>query len=241
MRKTLVLAVLVVGCGEGSARTSIDVPREDPVARYQQQQAQALAAATRVAADQREQGANAITSMQAKLAADMATAQRNQADQAAALHAGIEARDLAQAKAVAEECAASRPGRATAAQEQAQAYVDWVKRVAPRSKLIESRCKIALVNTGATNVQRSGSGWRITPEQREDMKCAGGIPAGVSDQDVYVLLSKIERVRQGANTSEPITDVSMGPCFAGDRDAGLDTGVLSGDTEGIKRLLAWKP
>lgn len=170
----------------------------------------------------------AIAQGQAEMAAAMEDKQRKKAE--------IERLQADNARRSADWCDKHRPERATEAQTWAKKELALVK----SAPAITGRCKLSDVKTGAAAVTKQGNGWRVAPEVRDDVKCAGGPPPGVTLQDAYVVLV---RKRAGENDPSIADDIDAPPidCRASDVAAGLVVDVHVSDAAGIAKLLAWKP
>ena len=111
-------------------------------------------------------------------------------------------------------------------------------------KQIRSSCKITGDKAFAP-VERSGTGWNVSQEQRDSVKCTGGLPGGVTKDDAYVLLAS-EKNGEKAFTSGPVlapeehaTDDAK--CTTYDKAAGLDLFTPQyGDEASVKKVLDWK-
>ena len=111
-------------------------------------------------------------------------------------------------------------------------------------KQIRSSCKITGDKAFAP-VERSGTGWNVSQDQRDSVKCTGGLPGGVTKDDAYVLLAS-ERNGEKAFSSGPVlaleehaTDDTK--CATYDKAAGLDLFAPQyGDETSVKKVLDWK-
>lgn len=243
MRRTIVAVGLVLaGCGapavnDGGAAAYAQT-RAQQRAQYDVQTSAALKEST-------DRTTAQLEATRAQMVADQAARDSALSSALEQGRATRQAQEDARAKAAEESCVKTRSERGADAQLHVRSYTEWLSRVAPRGKAIIAACKITLTNTGAVDVQHNSGGLRVSPVQKAGVACKGGVPKGLSEQDVYVLLA---RLQPGAldGSDIPLAEESTfaqanRACAEGDRAAGLDTSVAEKDTDGIKRLLAWKP
>lgn len=225
MRSTMALVLVLFGCAPA-------VPTNPRIAQADDERADTASTSKSIAARQASERDAALE--RARIDAALQASARD-----VAMHKSIADAPMKAAEARTAMCAKTRAGRAQAAQQDVTAYVEWLKRIAPVMRQVKAQCKIAMVRTGALKLDTAASGWRIYPEQRETIACSGGLPKGVTEDDVAVLLY---RLASPPDESAPISDRgSADICGDADREVGLDTAVTANDAEGVKRLLAWKP
>ena len=112
------------------------------------------------------------------------------------------------------------------------------------SKQIHSSCKLSS-DKAFVAVERSGTGYKVSDDQRDSVKCKGALPGGVTKDDVYVLLAS-EKADEKAFTSGPLlapeehaTDDTK--CMSYDKAVGLDLFAPQfGDEASVKKVLDWK-
>lgn len=194
------------------------------------------------AAIQEQQAANA------KMVADAVAAQ--EASTEAIIEQGKAARHAQRAEQAEEarkQCASTRDKRASAAKWAVKQRIELESKLKQRAREVAGACKLVERKTGAVNVQRSGSGLRVSAETQDDVTCSGGVPKGFTKQEVWVVLA---RIREGGTGSVDPSDLIMAredhdrddePCKMFDAEVGLDMDVRYSDGEGLKRLLTWKP
>lgn len=133
----------------------------------------------------------------------------------------------AQAKA----CDESRSKRVA----EAQATIKTESELTKRTKEILSKCKLTLTNTGAFQTQNG----RLSPEKKEGITCPGGKPAGIPDQNIWVVLS---RNQPGAvqNGGPMVDNDDNRTCHDQDVSTGIDLTFGEHDVDGQKKVLDWK-
>jgi len=173
-------------------------------------------------------------------------AQKAQQDQAmASIAAQQSAAATSRAAAFAAACETSRPARAAELQRLARAERDFKNRVASRDREIRAACTLTLTKTGNVQIQQQGSSYRVSAEKREGVSCPHGPPKGLTEEDVWLRLT---RLQPGAVDDSNIPYENDGQfindnraCRESDTAAGLDTEVTPGDGPATARLLAWTP
>lgn len=111
-------------------------------------------------------------------------------------------------------------------------------------KQIRANCKLAS-DKPFTPLERAGSGWNVTADMRDSLKCSS-LPGGVTKDDAYILLASERGGDKPAFTSGPI----LAPeehhpddqkCATYDKAAGLDLFAPQyGDEASAKKVLEWK-
>lgn len=169
-----------------------------------------------------------------------AFAQQAQADKTLSdVQAQAVAQEEAQKNALREACEKTRAQRVADVQRYAAAEVGFAKRVVPRFSEIKSKCSQA----GHREVTvRSGK--LDSHIQMEKPTCKGGIPSGLTEQEVVVALY---RMQPGAPDDSGISVASESEyaeanrkCRSGDQAAGFDSEVKKGDAAGLAKVLEWK-
>lgn len=112
-------------------------------------------------------------------------------------------------------------------------------------KQIRANCKLSS-DKPFTPLERAGSGWNVSADMRDSMKCNGPLPGGVTKDDAYILLATERGGDKPAFTSGPI----LAPeehhpddqkCATYDKAAGLDLFAPQyGDEASVKKVLEWK-
>ncbi len=133
-----------------------------------------------------------------------------------------------------QKCADTRATRARNAIGSAKAETDLILKVL-------QRCKLTKTNTGAVNVQKTGSGARVAPEVREGVSCPKGLPAGVSEEQAAIIVSQMQPGAVRPAVAQLSDEDENTRCQRFDRDAGLNLQVLSTDVAGITKIAEWKP
>lgn len=236
MRGSIVFAWVLVACGGGSSEPPPATPAPPPPATAQPSTT-APAAAVQASA---VPDVNAIAEQLAAQRAAIEQPVQQKVDDERAAREQARQQRLAEVNAkLAQKCVERRPVRAKYAQDVVRAE----QAIASRSSEITKRCRLTLTKTGSFYVRRSGSGFRVTPEMQEGIACPGGKPAGVADQDVYVVLV---RSQPGAGDPMLLDSFDEGiaeeaqACADGDRSAGLELAVSLKDAVSLRKILAWK-
>lgn len=142
-----------------------------------------------------------------------------------------------------QRCADTRVDRVNHVKAMAKARLEAEIRILRAAKAIRAYCRITTRRTGAMMVQRSGAGWRVSPELAQDLSCTG-LPSGISRDDAYVIL---ERDRMGIPSANGVvlepgdTTPEDAECAPLDREVGVDFGSLRFEDDSIPKLGAWKP
>lgn len=234
LQLSVLCVVVSVGCGGAPESPPAASPTSAPVA----------------SSDRAAQDAATI---QAQTAALNAREQDNRRQEEAASKEGEAAMQRAQAARQAEEkarekeesdrCAKSRPSRITNLKLTAAGRIEAEARIVKASKAIRASCKIGSKRTGATRITHDAGGWRLAPELMDDVTCTS-LPAGITKQDAYVILS---RVRDGVDIvatgplfeREDIT-VEDVKCSPHDRAAGMDVDAPRYENDWSTILKGWK-
>lgn len=112
-------------------------------------------------------------------------------------------------------------------------------------KQVRANCKLAS-DRPFTPLERSGSGWNITADMRDSVKCNGALPGGVTKDDAYLLLASERGGDKPAFTSGPILAAEEHhpddqKCASYDKAVGLDLFAPQyGDEASVKKVLEWK-
>lgn len=131
-------------------------------------------------------------------------------------------------------CAKSRASRVERAKEAASDWETWAPILA-QAPAIRAAC--ASKDTRALQVETSHGGKiaRIhAVGEKYDLVCTKPLPAGISKEDAWAILTRGDEL----DPNDPLIPESG--CAKFDQAVGLNTEVLRGDKEGIKRLLQWK-
>lgn len=149
------------------------------------------------------------------------------------------AHDKAEIERVRTECAASRGERVALGQRKARDYVAFAARITPHMKTIRASCEIK--DTTGTRVERQRDGAETIVRTRrvgqvDALACSGGIPKGLSEDDVKETLYAMHDPKTASDT----VLWESNECTHFDRELGLATPVTKGDVEAMKKLLAWK-
>ena len=168
----------------------------------------------------------------ARDAANAAVAKRDAANQAA-----FDARK--------KQCDDTREERAKHDKLEAAQRLSGETRILTASKAIRAACRLGTKRTGAVNVQRSGDGWRVSPELSDDLQCAK-LPPGISKDDAYIVMWRVRETGSIAPSGPVLEADDLDPrdasCAELDRFVGLDPrSATFEDSDSIKRLANWKP
>ncbi len=134
----------------------------------------------------------------------------------------------------AQACKATRPARVEAVQVRTR---QWLKRIAD----MRAACTVAWIKTGAFTVH----GNRVAPEQKGDVKCPKGPPAGETKESVWNVLSLFlaepEVTDEAMTSGEQFVDDFNVRCLTFDAEQGLVLRPLVSDMPALRKILAWKP
>lgn len=242
MRRTIFAIALTLG-GCAAEPSPGPVAPSSPATQAREQERIQAQTQAQIAASV-AQSAAAVQAAQAQALAMQEANAKALGDANADANARIRAQQEARVKAAAEACEKTRAERAADAQGWARSYAAYVARVAPQTKTIGANCKLTLTDTGAVRVDSNSGGARAYREQKQGVACRGGVPKGVTEADVYNYLMSVADpsfMREDPIASASKHDADNRTCAEGDRALGLDTQVAFKDTDGIKKLLAWKP
>lgn len=139
-------------------------------------------------------------------------------------------------------CDSSRAKRVSDDKDMMTARVTQAALYKGSGKQIHAACKIS-TDKAAPPLERKGTGWNVTAEMRDSVKCSN-LPGGVTKDDIYVLLAS-ERNGQKLFTSGPVlapeehaTDDTK--CMAYDKAVGLDLfSAQWGDDASVQKVLTW--
>lgn len=140
-------------------------------------------------------------------------------------------------------CEDTRVARVRNATDMILARMEAEVRMYTNAKAIRASCKIVVKHTGSTNIQRSGSGWRVSPEMRDDLTC-GALPAGITKDTAYVLLSR-DRAGESKPTGKILEpedhDKNDSVCERPDKLVGLDLDAATyADPKAPGSPVGWK-
>jgi hypothetical protein len=187
-----------------------------------------------------------VEAMQAQAAAAAATQKATLDDANAAAVARLAGMKAEQREARRRTCETTRSVRAADAQHAVLLELVFAKEVTSRSKEIHAACKLAVTNTGAVRVESTSRGFRASAEKKDSVVCRGGVPKGLREYDVWLLL---ERESAGAvdDSGVPYATESQysaenTACREDDLAVNLDTQVTPKDGRAAaKALVDWKP
>ena len=129
-------------------------------------------------------------------------------------------------------CAASWPARVASAQGDVKAWAKWLVKIGPSAKRIVATCSyVPQTVPGSTETVHEDGKWVTRPLTVTRLSCAGGIPKGLTEEDVMRVLYFSDE------SAKLVTDVG-GTCKDVDPET-LD--VYRTDVEGMKRVAALKP